>query len=60
VNWLQAFPGASRSAEPPAGELLDSFTATISFAFDPDLPYLLGELVSEHVYPYAQGGPSDT
>jgi hypothetical protein len=57
VNWLQAFPGASTSAEPPAGELLDSFTVTISFAFNPDLPYILSTLVSEHVYPYAQSGP---
>jgi hypothetical protein len=57
VSWLQAVPGASTSAEPPAGELLDSFTVTISFAFDPNLPYILGKLVSEHVYPFAQNGP---
>jgi hypothetical protein len=57
VSWLQAVPGASTSAEPPAGELLDSFTVTISFAFDPNLPYILGKLVSEHAYPFAQNGP---
>jgi hypothetical protein len=50
VNWLRVTPGADVSSQAPQGELRDGFTVTIySVSGRP--------LVSERVYPLADGGP---
>lgn len=57
VNWLRVTPGAEVSSQAPGGDLRDGFTVTILVQYRPLQPDVLRPLLTERVYPLAEGGP---
>ena len=57
VNWLRVTPGAEVSSQAQGGDLRDSFTVTILVQYRPLQPDVLRPLLTERVYPLAEGGP---